>query len=133
MTKRPTWDEYFMGIARSVSVRADCSRRQVGAIVVQPRQGNRPPHITGTGYNGSAPGGPSCLAGACPRAKSSVEPGSSYDSGPGSCIAVHAEANAIIDAGRGGCSGATIYVTAEPCTGCRRLIDASGIVKVMIP
>lgn len=124
---RPGWDEYFLGIAQAVGARADCVKRQVGAIVVKDRR------IVGTGYNGAPSGKPGCLtAGACPRGqRADVAPGSSYDTGPGSCIAVHAEANALIWAGRDACFGATLYVTHVPCDGCARLIEAAGINRVI--
>ena len=125
MLSRPSWDAYFLGIARAVAARADCSRRQVGAVVVRDRR------IVATGYNGSPPGGPSCLAGECPRATSTVAPGSSYDTGPGSCVAVHAELNAVLYAGVNGCQGSTLYCTDKPCDGCSKLIDASGITLVV--
>lgn len=124
---RPDWDVYFLGIARAVSKRADCKRRQVGAVIV-----GRDRRLVSTGYNGSPPGGPSCLLGDCPRASSNVAPGSSYDSGPGSCIAVHAEANAIIWADPTRLAGATLYCTDEPCAGCTRLIDGSGITRIVV-
>jgi dCMP deaminase len=62
-----------------------------------------------------------------------VEHGSSYDTGPGACIAVHAEANALLYAGVDGCKGSTLYVTCAPCDGCDRLICASGIARVVYP
>lgn len=125
---RPDWNSYFLGIADAVSKRGDCSRRQVGAVVVD--KDNR---IVSTGFNGSYPGGPSCLAGECPRAQSSVEPGSSYDTGPGACISTHAEANALLYAGRDGTDGSTLYVTFGPCDGCKKMIQAAGIVRVVWP
>lgn len=124
---RPDWESYFLGIATAVAARADCSRRKIGAVVVRDNR------IVSTGYNGSPPGGPSCLLGECPRARSDVPPGSSYDTGPGACVAVHAEANAVLYAGRDGCLGSTLYVTDEPCGGCARLIRASGIRVVRWP
>lgn len=125
---RPSFDDYFLGIARAVAARADCTRRQVGAVVVD---GSR--RIVSTGYNGSPPGGPSCLAGQCPRGLSNVEPGSSYDTGAGSCVAVHAEQNAVLYAGVAGARGSTLYITDAPCQGCRRLIAAAGISRVVYP
>jgi len=123
---RPSWDEYFLAIAGTVSLRADCSRRQVGAVVVK---GNR---IVSTGYNGSPPGFPGCATdGACPRAASGVTPGSSYDTGPGTCISIHAEANALLYAGVDGCKGATLYLTTQPCEGCMKLIYAAGIARIV--
>lgn len=127
VSSRPSWDDYFIGIARAVAARADCSRRQIGAVVVRDNR------IVSTGYNGSPPGGPSCLAGECPRSTSNVPPGSSYDSGPGACIAVHAELNALLYAGIDGCKGSTLYITDQPCDGCAKIIAASGIECVVTP
>lgn len=127
---RPSVDEGYLLIAQAVAARADCTRRKVGAVVVQ---GDR---IVATGYNGAPPGRPGCLsAGACPRGRLTAEqvpPGSSYDTGAGACIAVHAEANALLRASWADLKGATLYVTDEPCDGCRRLIDATGIARVVI-
>lgn len=126
-------DAFYLANARIISLAADCTRRQVGAVVVD-RDGR---HL-GQGYNGAAPGKPGCLTeGACPRGRlsnSDVPPGSSYDTGLGSCSAVHAEVNAILDAGgRRACIGATLYITDEPCDGCARIIDAAGIARVVFP
>lgn len=130
---RPDWDNYYLGIVQAVAVRADCTRRKIGALIVD--YNNRP---LGQGYNGAPPGKPGCLSmGACPRgrmSKNEVLPGSSYDTGAGSCIAVHAEINAILDAGgRRACLGATLYITDKPCDGCARIIEAAGIVRVVYP
>ncbi|UQS95128.1 hypothetical protein Pam3_57 [Pseudanabaena phage Pam3] len=46
---------------------------------------------------------------------------------------VHAEANAILEAGRFHCLGGTIYVSAHPCRDCAKLIVASGLKKVVCP
>jgi dCMP deaminase len=128
---RPDWDEYFLAIAKTVARRADCSRKQAGAVIVQRNR------IVATGYNGAAAGQPGCGTDrACPRGRLSydeVPPLSSYDTGPGSCIAIHAEANALLYADRGKCEGATLYCTYEPCDGCLRLIAGAGIDRVVIP
>jgi dCMP deaminase len=150
---RPGWDDYFLGIATAVSARADCTRSLVGAVIVKDNQ------IVQPGYNGAPPGMPGCLsAGACPRGRhhpltvegvridppvcacgrphpcpDHVPAGSAYDTGSGTCIAIHAEANAIIRAGRDRCIGATIYVTRKPCDPCFRLILAAGIERVIWP
>ena len=125
---RPDWDDYYLIIAAAVSRRADCTRRKVGALVVK---GDR---IVSTGYNGAPAGDPGCLtAGACPRGRESKEavlPGSSYDTGAGACIALHAEQNAILRAGLE-CRGATLYLTHAPCDGCLRLIKGSGIARIV--
>lgn len=129
---RLDWDDYFLGIAKAVSLRADCTRRQVGAVVVDAQH-----RILSTGYNGAPAGQPGCLtAGACPRGQTSLShvlPGSSYDTGPGACIAVHAEANALLYADGWHLRGATLYCTDEPCGGCARLIAGAGIIRVVTP
>lgn len=123
--KRPGWDEYFLRIAQAVSSRADCSRRQVGAVIAKDYR------IVSTGYNGAPAGKPGCLTDSmCPRARSDAPPMSSYDTGPGACIAVHAEANALLYASRDGCVGAVLYCTDQPCQGCKRLIAGAGIKAV---
>lgn len=124
---RPDWDAYFLGIAKAVSERGECSRSRVGAVLVKDRR------IRSTGYNGAPMGAPSCLGGFCPRASSNVAPGSSYDTGSGACIAIHAEANALLFASRDDCEGATLYITRSPCDGCFRLIKGSGVAIVVWP
>lgn len=123
-------DEGWLLVASAVSARADCSRRQVGAVIV-----DKYDRIVSTGRNGSPPGGPSCLAGECPRGLISYDdlpPDSSYDSGVGLCVAVHAEANAIIFGDPSRMRGGTIYVNQQPCVGCQRLIDGMGL-SVVFP
>lgn len=144
----------------------DCTRRQVGALIVGPDK-----RFWGMGYNGSYPGGPSCLDGDCPRGRhyldemkqryditvpdwgggvgvmdfcacgqrwpcpDAVAPGSSYDTGPGACIASHAEANAVSDAQQrngGRLADCTMYVSCEPCEGCVRHIRNQTDIKAII-
>lgn len=133
VTARPDWDTYFLMIADAVSVRADCTRRQVGAVIVKDNR------IRATGYNGGRAGGPSCLAGQCPRGLASREevPGyaednpTSYDVGPGACIALHAEQNAMLYCGFEERQDATLYTTCEPCPGCLRMAQGCGLVKII--
>lgn len=125
---RPTWDEWGLSLAKIVSSRADCSRRQVGAVVLDTEH-----RVVSTGYNGSYPGGPSCLSGDCPRALSGVEPGSSYDTGSGSCHAVHAEANAVLFADRTRLDQAIIYITDAPCDGCLKLLKNTPLFQIVWP
>lgn len=129
MDVRPSWDEWGIGLARAVARRADCSRRQVGAVLVTGQQ-----RVAATGYNGAPSGLPGCLtAGACPRGLSDVLPGSSYDTGAGACIALHAEQNALLRASWADMDGATLYITDEPCEGCRRMISGTPIGRVVYP
>lgn len=125
---RPSWDDYFLSIAQAVAIRADCSRSQVGAVVVKKNR------ICSTGYNGAPAGEPGCASdGMCPRAFSDVAPLSGYDAGAGSCIAVHAESNALLYADRDKTEGAVVYITRAPCSGCRKLLQAAGVVRVLWP
>lgn len=127
----PGWDEYFLGIAHAVAVRAKCTRRKVGAVIVVDRR------IIATGYNGAAPGEPDCLEGACPRGQLpyDVIPGlADYDrpGTPGFCIAIHAEVNALLFATRD-TKGGTAYITDPPCPGCRKALAAAGIERAVYP
>ncbi|MDG4783240.1 dCMP deaminase family protein [Micromonospora sp. WMMD961] len=124
---RPDWDSYYLGIAVAVAARADCTRRQVGAVVVRDHR------IVGTGYNGAPSGVPGCLtAGACPRGRLSYDQ-LAADSSYSNCVAVHAEANALLRAGFEASRGAVLYITDPPCHECSRLIAAAGIARVVTP
>lgn len=116
---RPSVDEYYLGMADAAAKRAECTRRQVGAVIVKDRA------IISTGYNGAAPGKPSCLDGACPRANSDAAPGTGYASS--GCVAIHAEMNALLRASWDQLQGATLYCTDEPCDQCDPHIEAAGI------
>ena len=127
----PDWDDYFLGIASAVSRRAQCTRRRVEAVLVLERR------IIATGYNGAASGQPSCLEGACPRGALGYDqiPGlGDYDrpGTPGFCIAIHAEVNALLFSTRD-TSGASAYITDQPCPGCRKALAAAGIVRAVWP
>jgi deoxycytidylate deaminase len=61
---------------------------------------------------------------------SEVRPGSDYNLFP--CYAIHAEHNAILQAGLAACVGATIYVTDEPCQQCLNLIEHAKIGRVVV-
>jgi dCMP deaminase len=115
-----------MEIAKIWSQRSTCSRRQVGAVVVQGKQ------AIGQGYNGVASGKTHCVNGGCPRGQlgPEVPPGADYNVYP--CKALHAEHNAILQAGLAACAGATIYVTDTPCQQCTNLIEHAKIARVVV-
>jgi len=119
--RRQSWDDYFLDLARATSTRATCSRRKHGAIIVQDRR------IVATGYNGGPSGYPHCEDGGCPRAASNAPQGHDYEA----CIAIHAEANALLFASPEERSGATLYCTGAPCFGCAKLIANSGVAEVV--
>lgn len=121
---RPDWKTYFLDIADAVSARGECTRRHVAAVLVK---NNR---IKATGYNGAPAGKPSCLDGACPRGRASREEIPSYADGNhdySTCIAIHAEANVIMESSREDREGSILYVTVAPCGECKKLIEGSGI------
>jgi dCMP deaminase len=118
---RASWDEYFLELARTTSTRATCSRRKHGAVIVRDRR------IVSTGYNGGPSGFPHCDEGGCPRARSDAPQGHDYES----CIAIHAEANALLFSSPEERDGASLYCTGAPCFGCAKLIANSGVTEVV--
>ncbi len=112
--KRPLWDEYFMKIAMLVAERSTCRRHHVGAVIVKDKQ------ILTTGYNGAAAGVKDCLELGCLRDKNNIPSGERHEI----CRAIHAEQNAIIQAGLHGINigGATIYCTHPPCILCAKML-----------
>lgn len=129
---RPTWDEWGLELAATVARRADCTRRQVGAVIM-----THDKVIVSTGYNGAAAGRPGCMSGACPRGRSDVpsytEGPTSYDIGPGACIALHAEQNALLRASWDDMKGSVLYITNEPCGGCLRMIEGTPLARAVWP
>jgi hypothetical protein len=85
---RPSWEEYFIEIAKVVSTRSTCLRRRYGAVIVKDNV------IVSTGYNGAPRGSANCVdRGICRRKELNVPAGERYEL----CEAVHAEQNAIIN------------------------------------
>lgn len=122
---RPSWDSYFLTIANAVSLRADCTRTQHGAVIVRHNR------VVATGYNGGPAGGPSCLDGQCPRGLKSYDELPPLSPDYSDCISIHAEQNAIMYARFEELKGATIYITGAPCSTCRKLIAGAGIVRTV--
>lgn len=99
-----------------------CSRRKYGAIIISSNG-----RIAGIGYNGSAPNDKHCNNGGCPRVNQDPSHGSNYDN----CIAIHAEANALLWSDITMRNHATIVVNGPPCFSCAKLIAGSGIKTVV--
>jgi dCMP deaminase len=122
---RPNWHEYFMLLAKLVSVRSTCNSRKIGAVIVR---SNR---ILATGYNGAVHGAPHCIDRGpdfCLRRSVGAHDADKYNY----CLSSHAEVNAIDQAARFGTSleGATLYCTLEPCNWCFKQLIQSGIRKI---
>ncbi|MFR5262341.1 MAG: deoxycytidylate deaminase [Christensenellales bacterium] len=123
--QRPSWDEYFMGMAKLTSQRSTCLRRKVGAVIVKDK------HIVATGYNGAPRGLSHCAElGGCLREQLKVPSGQRHEL----CRALHAEQNAIIQAATLGQSieGASIYITHQPCSICSKMIINAGIERIVV-
>lgn len=128
--QRISKDAYYLEIAKAVAMRSTCLRRQYGAVIVKNDR------IISTGYNGSARGEPNCCdVGECWRESHGIPHGEQYEK----CVAVHAEDNAISQAGREAV-GATLYlagfengksISAVPCAMCERKIKNAQIHEVI--
>ncbi len=122
--KRPSWDEYFLEMARLVSKRSTCLRRSVGAVLVRDKR------ILATGYNGAPSGLKHCIEIGCIRQKLKIPSGERHEL----CRALHAEQNALIQASLHGISvkGATLYSTTQPCVICAKMLINAGIKEIVI-
>lgn len=117
---RPTFDQYNMSVARTISARATCDRKHVGAVIVSASGA-----ILSTGYNGAPRGLPHC---------DDVGHELKDMGGRMSCVrTVHAEKNAIINAARHGVKieGGLLYTTASPCHDCALAIVNAGLHRVL--
>ena len=100
-----------MATAILIGSRSSCERLNVGCVLVS--TGVQKNRIIAAGYNGFLPGVPHAS-----RLRDGHEQGT-----------VHAEQNAIADAGRRGISveGATAYITHYPCINCGKILAAAGV------
>ncbi len=130
--RRPTWDEYFIEIAKVVSSRSTCIRRRYGAVIVKDHV------IVSTGYNGAPRGSINCVdLQICKRKELNIPAGERYEL----CEAVHAEQNAIINGSPERMKDATIYIAgfeddnhfanSAPCLLCKRMIKNAQIKEIV--
>lgn len=120
---RPSWDDYFMTIARQVATRSTCLRRACGAVIVKDRR------ILATGYNGTPRGVPHCEEVGCIRERMGIPSGARHEL----CRGIHAEQNAIVQAALHGVAieGSVIYTTHQPCILCAKMIINAGITEII--
>ena len=130
--RRPSWEEYFIEIAKVVSTRSTCLRRRYGAVIVKDHV------IVSTGYNGAPRGSANCVdRGICRRKELNVPAGERYEL----CEAVHAEQNAIINGSPERMKDGSIYIAGfeedssaaegKPCLLCKRMIRNAQIKQVV--
>ena len=122
--KRPSWDEYFMHMARTVAERATCDRGRSGCVIVKDKQ------LLVSGYVGSAVGMPHCDEVGHLLKTIKHEDGTESQH----CLrTVHAEQNAICQAAKLGIAikDATIYCKMTPCRTCAMMLINAGIKRVV--
>lgn len=146
---RPTWETYFLSLCTLASLRSNCMKRRVGAVLVR---NNR---VLSTGYNGTPRGLANCNEGGCPRCNGSAKRGAQLDECceyriellrmlihrlinrspffviPAVCL--HAEENALLECGRerGGAEGTVLYCNTCPCLRCAVKIVQTGVKEVV--
>ena len=126
--KRPSWDEYFLGIMEKVGTRSTCDRARKyggGCVIVKDKQ------ILVTGYVGSPPGVDHCDDVGHEFKKTVHEDGHVSEH----CVrTTHAEQNAICQAAKKGVviEGATLYCMFTPCYTCAKMLVTVGIKRVVV-
>jgi dCMP deaminase len=109
-------------LAKLAATRSTCLAFPVGAVIVKNKQ------VLATGYNGPPSGSEHCISqGFCYPGLASCDASKDLPS-----RAVHAEANAVAQAAKHGIAttGASIYVTLEPCLSCLKLVMSAGIREI---
>ncbi|QDS71751.1 hypothetical protein FKW77_009020 [Venturia effusa] len=119
---RPTWDQYFMQLADLAARRSNCMKRAVGCVLVRDKR------VISTGYNGTPRGIKNCNDGGCKRCNGGTAGGTGLDS----CLCLHAEENALLEAGRDRLrDGSILYCNTCPCLTCSVKIAQVGISEVV--
>jgi dCMP deaminase len=114
MRKVPSWDEYFLMIAKTVSLRSKDPTRQVGAILVD--QSTK--QIVGTGYNGMPAG--------------TLETPELWGKPTKYQHVIHAEINAIKHTVNiGDFDSLSLYTTTFPCVHCMQEIICYPIKRIV--
>jgi dCMP deaminase len=121
---RPSWDEYFIKIAKLTSERSNCIKRKVGCLIVKDFR------ILSLGYNGTPSGVKNCYEGGCYRC-SHQKNKSTTGKDLHLCICLHAEENAILFISQNNIKDSTIYITLFPCLGCIKKILQCKIKRIV--
>lgn len=118
---RPQWDAYFMEMAELASKRSNCMKRGVGCLIVKDLR------VVATGYNGTPSGLINCCEGGCGRCNGNARCGIALET----CLCLHAEDNALLEAGRLRCVDGTLYCTTAPCLSCSTKLIQCGIRRIV--
>lgn len=133
LATRLSRDEYGLALVEVIKLRAACTRRQVGAVIL-----DGDGRIAATGYNGTPAGATHCTDGGCPRGAYTHEaiPGLLGNFGHAvPCVAKHAEWNAIrwaLDQNVH-MPSSTLYISCPPCPDCWRLAKGVGLGQITWP
>ena len=120
---RLEWNDLFVRLAETISERSNCIRRKVGAIIVDEMK-----QVMSIGFNGTPSGTTNCFEGGCERCNSTeVRAGISLDT----CTCIHADVNAVIQAGKSRCKNCILYCTDQPCLNCLKMIIQAGIKEII--
>lgn len=150
---RPSWDTYFMKMADLAARRSNCMKRRVGCVLVADNR------VVATGYNGTAKNTKNCNQGGCKRCNSNAARAQGtccffvaywwflfllllfpfrfnpllilLASGLDFCLCLHAEENALLEAGRSRANGAVLYCNTCPCLPCAKKIVQVGVKRVL--
>ena len=109
----------FMKMAELLSTLATCPKRSVGCVLTDSRF-----RVLATGYNGAPAGFPHCIDCDCG--------GATKPSGSNTCMAVHAEQNAILQCTRPD-DVQFVFCTVPPCTHCAKQLLNTGMLILVIP
>ena len=112
-----SWDDYFMGVSLLAADRSKDPSTQVGACIVS--DDNR---ILSTGYKVFPQG---CSDDEFPWNRDESKGETKYN------FVVHAELNAILNAGGKSLVGSRIFVSLFPCHECAKAIIQSGVKEVV--
>ncbi len=125
--KRPSWDEYFMNMAKVSKERSNCLRGSVGAVMVKNKR------VIATGYNGAPMGVKDCIDGGCERCLRRHQNKIKSGEEKALCICLHAEQNAILQSAYHGMStlDAVLYSTIEPCMQCAKELINAGVKEIV--
>jgi dCMP deaminase len=119
---RPSFDEIFSRMCLIVARRSTCHRRRYGAVVTRNNQ------LVSSGYNGAPKHMGHCIDIGCLREQHKVKSGTRLEF----CRAVHAEMNALLQAGIDRARGGVLYTNSYPCKICARLIVQCEISRVVL-
>lgn len=112
---RPSIHETMLELAHVWAKRGTCAKRKVGCVIV-----DKLGHVISSGYNGQPRGMTHCTE---------ENPCPAFDNADLSCVAIHAEINALIR-----CpdieKAYAIYITTAPCDKCRLAIQNTVIEKI---